>query len=133
MFALGICYFWPTMLGVTSERLPKTGAVGLALMGGAGMLSAAFIQPVIGRVFDDSTARALPAGASLVALKAAAPGTPEAALLAQAQMEGGVMPLRLVALLPLVLVLVFGLLYLGDRARGGYRPEALARQAGGGA
>jgi MFS transporter, putative metabolite:H+ symporter len=38
VFALGVCYFWPTMLGYVSESMPKTGALGLSLMGGAGML-----------------------------------------------------------------------------------------------
>ena len=37
--ALGVCYFWPTMLGFVNENLPKTGALGLNLMGGAGMLA----------------------------------------------------------------------------------------------
>jgi len=39
IFGMGVCYFWPTMLGFVSEYLPKTGAVGLNLMGGAGMLA----------------------------------------------------------------------------------------------
>lgn len=29
VFGMGVCYFWPTMLGFVSEYLPKTGAVGL--------------------------------------------------------------------------------------------------------
>lgn len=37
VFALGVCYFWPTMLGFVNEYMPKTGALGLSLMGGAGM------------------------------------------------------------------------------------------------
>jgi hypothetical protein len=37
VFALGVCYFWPTMLGFVAESMPKTGALGLSLMGGAGM------------------------------------------------------------------------------------------------
>ncbi|MEX0272966.1 MAG: sugar MFS transporter, partial [Flavobacteriaceae bacterium] len=36
-FALGVCYFWPTMIGFTSEYISKTGALGMSLMGGAGM------------------------------------------------------------------------------------------------
>lgn len=36
VFAVGVCYFWPTMLGVVSERVPQSGALGLALMGGMG-------------------------------------------------------------------------------------------------
>ena len=38
VFALGIAYFWPTMIGVTSERVPKGGALALAMMGGTGMV-----------------------------------------------------------------------------------------------
>lgn len=38
IFAMGVCYFWPTMLGFVSETIPKSGALGLSLMGGAGML-----------------------------------------------------------------------------------------------
>lgn len=53
LFAIGVCYFWPTMLGFVSERCPKTGALGLALMGGAGMLSVAFVLPAMGHVYDD--------------------------------------------------------------------------------
>jgi hypothetical protein len=40
------------MLGVTSERFPKTGPLGLAIMGGTGQLAAAFILPVMGRWYD---------------------------------------------------------------------------------
>jgi MFS family permease len=48
VFAVGCCYFWPTMLGVTSERFPAGGALLLAIMGGAGMFSSGVAQPVIG-------------------------------------------------------------------------------------
>ena len=37
VFAMGVCYFWPTMLGFVNENIPKSGALGLSLMGGAGM------------------------------------------------------------------------------------------------
>jgi fucose permease len=39
VFGMGVCYFWPTMLGFVAENLPETGAVGLNLMGGAGMFA----------------------------------------------------------------------------------------------
>jgi MFS family permease len=38
IFAVGVCFFWPTMLGFVSENIPKSGAMGLSLMGGMGML-----------------------------------------------------------------------------------------------
>ena len=53
-FAIGVCYFWPTMLGFTSEYIPKSGALGLSLLGGAGMASTAMFLPVMGRVLETS-------------------------------------------------------------------------------
>jgi MFS family permease len=58
VYGVGVTYFWPTMLSVTSERFPKGGALLLALMGGAGNLSVAFMLPVIGRWYDEQGAAA---------------------------------------------------------------------------
>jgi MFS family permease len=52
VFALGVCYFWPTMLGITSEWFPNGGALLLAIVGGAGNLSVALTLPLIGRIYD---------------------------------------------------------------------------------
>lgn len=54
LFAIGICYFWPTMLGFTSEYIPRSGALGLSLLGGAGFVSTAMFLPVMGRVMEVS-------------------------------------------------------------------------------
>jgi MFS family permease len=49
IYGLGKTFFWPTMLGVVSERFPKGGALTMGAMGGIGMLSAGFLGgPVIG-------------------------------------------------------------------------------------
>ncbi len=53
-FAIGVTYFWPTMLGFTSEYIPKSGALGLSLLGGAGFVSVAMFLPVMGRVLEES-------------------------------------------------------------------------------
>jgi len=52
VFALGICYYWPTMLGLTSERFPKGGSLLLGIMGAAGNLSVALILPYMGHIND---------------------------------------------------------------------------------
>ena len=52
IFALGICYFWPNMLGYVAEAMPKTGALGLSIMGGIGMFSSSMFQPIIGGWID---------------------------------------------------------------------------------
>jgi MFS family permease len=54
VFALGVCYFWPTMLGITAEWFPNGGALLLAIVGGAGNLSVALTLPMIGRIYDVS-------------------------------------------------------------------------------
>ncbi|RKP46932.1 MFS transporter [Trinickia fusca] len=52
LFGIGKSMFWPTMLGITSERFPKGGPLCLGLMGGAGFLSIAVALPVIGHNLD---------------------------------------------------------------------------------
>jgi MFS family permease len=57
-FAFGVTYFWPTMLGCVSEYTPKTGALGLSLIGGAGMFAVSMWNPVIGTWIDNAKAAA---------------------------------------------------------------------------
>lgn len=52
IFGVGIAYFWPTMLGVTSERFPRGGALLLCLMGSAGNLAISQILPIMGGIYD---------------------------------------------------------------------------------
>jgi len=61
VFALGVCYFWPTMLGVTSERVPKGGALALGFMGGIGMAIVGLVtSPMMGKVADEYLHEKLP-------------------------------------------------------------------------
>ena len=43
IFALGVTFFWPTTLAFVSENLPQSGAFGLSIMGGLGMLSVSVV------------------------------------------------------------------------------------------
>ena len=52
VFAVGICFFWPTMLGFVSENIPESGALGLSIFGGAGMLSTSIFLPLSGWLTD---------------------------------------------------------------------------------
>jgi hypothetical protein len=190
VFALGVCYFWPTMLGVVAERVPKGGALALALMGGMGMLASGMLaSPWLGRIADrnlparldapgavavlqqvvevytplasaardpfkseiqaavtDAAAilaqsgpgRPLPAGTAntlrhAVAAAASAPDSPAAvavvarvkAVLDPADNYGGRMAFRQLAPVSVVIVLVFGTIYICDRRRGGYKVVAI--------
>jgi fucose permease len=111
VFALGVAFFWPSMLGFVSENVPTSGALGLAIMGGIGFLGGAIAQPVMGAIFDAQTAVAVPAGQTLAVLKAAATGTKEAATWAQVQLAGGAHTLLYVAVVPGILIIAFTYLY----------------------
>ena len=53
-FALGICYFWPNMIGFVAEKIPESGALGMSIVGGMGMFSTSIFQPIIGSWIDSS-------------------------------------------------------------------------------
>jgi MFS family permease len=53
IFGMGVCFFWPTMLGFVNTNLPKTGAIGLNLMGGAGMFAVSVYTIFMGSFYDN--------------------------------------------------------------------------------
>ena len=112
VFAFGVCFFWPTMLGYTNERFPKTGAMGLAIMGGAGMLSASYVLPVIGRWYDDGIAARIPEGITAEALQGAEEGSEVALQWASIQAEAGLEAFGQVAYLPVGLAVIFLALFV---------------------
>jgi len=95
LFAIGVTYFWPTMLGCVAEYTPKTGALGLSLIGGAGMFAVSMWNPVIGGWID--TAKADAAAQNLAA--------------GQADVVAGQAVLGNLLMFPLVLIVAFAVLY----------------------
>jgi len=59
IFYVGVCFMWPTMLGVTSERFPQGGAFTMGLMGFAGQFALGVIILKMGAVFDQWGAAAV--------------------------------------------------------------------------
>lgn len=56
VFAIGVTFFWPTMISFVAEYLPETGALGLSIMGGAGMFSVSLVLPIMGNLMDNASA-----------------------------------------------------------------------------
>jgi MFS family permease len=96
VFALGVTYFWPTMIGFTSEYTAKTGALGMSLMGGAGMFSVFVWNPVIGGWLDSAKKEAIESGVSGEAV----------------ELVAGQATLQSLAIIPGVLIIAFGLLFI---------------------
>lgn len=56
VFAMGVCYFWPVMIGSVAQRVPRSSALGMSIVGGMGMFSTAIFQPIIGGWIDSARA-----------------------------------------------------------------------------
>jgi fucose permease len=182
-FAFGTAFIWPTMLGFVSERVPRSGALGLALMGGAGMgIVGLLTSPMLGKIADQkaherfvadqpAVVSALDAGRS--ALRAKLPSVPAdqqpdvqrsidltdkvltstaagslppietanamrsivgsgvqdpavskiSEVLGAADNYGGRSSFRACVPLAAIAAVVFAMLYVNDRRKGGYRVE----------
>jgi len=196
VFAWGVAFFFPTMVGVVSERVPRTGSLGIVLTAGIGLgMAGAVGVPLMGRLADQYLAESLPAStlgllqrvdqqfpahvlraqgmtdlaalgfrqrevedalaatrtalaahestgninndATANALRAiVATAIPGEALVAEAngilqpaEALGGKQSFRYVAPGALLLILVFGVMYMRDRARGGYKAVKLEKVA----
>jgi fucose permease len=117
VFGMGVCYFWPTMLGFVAENLPRTGAVGLNLMGGAGMFAVSIYTMIMGGFYDRIVAEKLPAGAALDTYQKAAPGSTEATAYAAARSAAGPEVLNATLVIPIILIVAFIGLYFYMKGR----------------
>ena len=110
VFAAGVCFFWPTMISFVAENLPRTGPLGLSLMGGVGLLSISSILPYFGQVYEWRLASQTVGISDLATLREALPGTSEALRWSEIKLEAGAQTLQVVAVLPALLTIAFGLL-----------------------
>ena len=117
LWGTGVCYLWPTMLAAVSERFPKSGSLGMGLIGTAGSLAIYFLLPEMGKIFDSAKIAAAGGEAAFTALT----GDRLNAVLAQASTAS----FRIVAFMPALLLLVFGAVWLRDRSQGGFKPNKL--------
>jgi hypothetical protein len=117
VFGMGVCYFWPTMLGFVAENLPKTGAVGLNLMGGAGMFAVSIYMMIMGRHYDTLLAEKLPAGASLQVYTEAAANSEMGIALAEAKKAAGPAIINTTLAIPIFLIVAFTGLVIYMRGR----------------
>jgi MFS transporter, putative metabolite:H+ symporter len=100
-FAVGVCYFWPTMIGFVAQNVPLSGALGMSIIGGAGMFSSFLFQPIIGRWIDGERAAKTAAGLTGEAMELAA---------------GQATLLKMTAF-PIILVIAFTVLFFVMRRR----------------
>ncbi len=117
VFYVGVCFMWPTMLGITSERFPQGGAFTMGLMGFAGQFALGVVIFKMGGIRDTLRASAGWSETASEAVKNAASQAADAAAF------------RYVAMLAIIPFIVFAIWWIKDRAAGGYKAVRLS-QAG---
>ena len=150
LYAIGQSYYWPCMLGFVSERFPQGGALTLNTVSAIGLLSAGIIGgPILGAAFDKSIHATVVEEAPDFAEATASPGSfmwlthekidpaqavrfiaalpvaekaPTQAIYDQSTVRAGRDVLVYAARFPAILVVVFGMIVIYFRRRGGYKP-----------
>lgn len=101
VFAIGVCYFWPNMIGFVAEKIPKSGALGMSVVGAIGMFFTGNLQPIIGGWIDSAREKATGMGLTGDALELAV----------------GQATLRSLVTFPVVLIILFTILFFWVRKR----------------
>ncbi len=100
-FAMGVCYFWPNMIGFVAEKIPLSGAIGMSIVGAFGMFSTSIWQPIIGGWIDSAKEKASATGLQGDALDLAA----------------GQATLQTMITFPAILIVLFTILLFWMRSR----------------
>jgi len=101
VYAMGICYFWPNMIGFVAEKIPLSGAIGMSVVGAFGMFSTSIVQPIIGGWIDKAGEEAASMGLQGDALELAA----------------GQATLQRMMIVPAILIVLFTVLLFWVRKR----------------
>jgi predicted MFS family arabinose efflux permease len=110
LWAIGVCFMWPTMLAAVSRRYPRSGPWGIGLVGFAGALAIYFVLPQLGKIYDNAKVEAAGGEAAFAALQ---PG-PE---LQNALRFAAETSFQAIAIIPLMLFCIFGLVWFVERKR----------------
>jgi MFS family permease len=108
LWAFGVCFMWPTMLAASARRFPRGGPWSIGIVGFAGAMAIYLVLPEIGKIYD--RAKLDKAGGD-VAFAALQPGPRLDQVLAYAAEQS----FQVIAIVPLVLFVIFGAVWLAER------------------
>jgi MFS family permease len=144
LYGIGKTFFWPTMLGITSEQCPKGGALTLNAISGIGMIAVGVLGfPFIGAIQEQAASAQLkeknPTVAAVVVEEQKKFGQSYDAIMpdkvakvtdqdakdeiAAATKTGQFDALAKMALFPTFMLVCYVILFVYFKARGGYRAQ----------
>jgi hypothetical protein len=101
---------WPTMLAAVSRRYPRGGSWAIGIVGVAGALAIYFVLPQIGKIYDQAKLEAAGGDAAFAALQLGPALSHVLAFAAEQSFQA-------IAVVPVVLFVIFGLLWLVERRK----------------
>jgi hypothetical protein len=111
LWAIGVAFMWPTMLAAVAQRYPRGGSWTIGIVGFAGAMAIYFVLPQLGKIYDIKKAEQAGGAEAFAALQ---PGSPELhAALAYAAEKS----FKAVAIIPVVLLVIFGFVWLIERKK----------------
>jgi MFS family permease len=108
LWALGVCFMWPTMLAAVARRYPRGGPWTIGILGFAGAMAIYLVLPEIGKIYDKAKLQAAGGEAAFAALT---PGPEQQRVMAYAAQQS----FQVIALIPLVLFVIFGAVWYLER------------------
>ena len=118
LWAVGVCFMWPTMLAAVARRYPRSGSWGIGLVNFSGALAIYLVLPKIGKIYDNAKIAKAGGAEAFTALQAGSAGMHEALAYAAE------VSFKTISIIPLVLFFVFGAVWLLERrGRQATQPE----------
>lgn len=111
LWAIGVCFMWPTMLAAVARRYPRSGSWGIGLVNFAGALAIWVVLPEIGKIYDKAKLAKAGGEEAFKALAAGSTGMHEA--LAHA----AEVSFKTISVIPVILFFIFGAVWLFERGR----------------
>jgi MFS family permease len=110
LWALGVCFMWPTMLAAVAKRYPRGGPWTIGILGFAGAMAIYLVLPKIGAIYDKAKLEAAGGEAAFSGLQ---PGPELQRVLAHAAEQS----FQAIAIIPLILTVIFGAVWFFERRK----------------
>ncbi|MFL6733127.1 MAG: MFS transporter [Sphingomicrobium sp.] len=110
LWALGVCFMWPTMLAAVAKRYPRGGSWTIGILGFAGAMAIYLVLPEIGKIYDKAKLQAAGGEDAFAALQ---PGE----ALQRVQAYAAEQSFQAIAIIPLILFVVFGAVWLIEKRK----------------